>query len=68
MFSCPPSITKTNIWRIGIQIFGGSDVVNTLTVARQSARKAAHWKFRPTYNYFDNFKISTGELICNWLQ
>ena len=21
MFSCPPSITKTNIWRIGIRIF-----------------------------------------------
>ena len=30
MFSCPPSITKTNIWRIGIQIFGGFDVVNKL--------------------------------------
>ena len=30
MFSCPPSITKTNIWRIGIRIFGESDVVNKL--------------------------------------
>ena len=30
MFSCPPSITKTKIWRIGIRIFGGSDVVNKL--------------------------------------
>ena len=32
MFSCPPSITKTKIWRIGIRIFGGSDVVNKVTV------------------------------------
>ena len=32
MFSCPPSITKTKIWRIGIRIFGGSDVVNKLVV------------------------------------
>ena len=30
MFSCPPSITKTKIWRIGIRKFGGSDVVNKL--------------------------------------
>ena len=30
MFSCPPSITKTKIWRIRIRIFGGSDVVNKL--------------------------------------
>ena len=30
MFSCPPSITKTKISRIGIRIFGGSDVVNKL--------------------------------------
>ena len=34
MFSCPPSITKTKIWRIGIQIFGGSDVVNKLHVRK----------------------------------
>ena len=32
-FSCPPSITKTKIWRIGIRIFGGSDVVNKLFVS-----------------------------------
>ena len=30
MSSCPPSITKTKISRIGIRIFGGSDVVNKL--------------------------------------
>ena len=30
MFSCPPSINKTKIWRIGIRIFGDSDVVNKL--------------------------------------
>ena len=36
MFSCPPSITKTKNWRIGIRIFGGSDVVNKLCASENA--------------------------------
>ena len=46
MFSCPP--TKTKIWRIGIRIFGGSDVVNKLL---DVMTKILGWKFIIIFNW-----------------
>ena len=51
MFSCPPSITKTNIWRIGIRIFGESDVVNKLIVVVKAKIKNSKLMIANSWNH-----------------
>ena len=63
IFSCPPSITKTKIWRIGIRIFGGSDVVNKLQVTKTCSDFTNFLKLTEL-TIENSFYITTFQKIC----